>query len=288
MPYLLLGILGAGILAYAAAHVRKRPLVAALVALGASLGVSDLVVSGLLRLYTYRPFFFAEVRPDNGLGLTLADLIFVPFTYASLLTLLPRHRVAVSVAFVVLLSGIEILFLRLGIFIHHGWRLWYTPLLFGARFALAAWWLGIFERSGYTQGFRWLIVTSGTTYLWFLWVALSSAVAGLWNIYLGLLDPFRDAVLGHSLLHAPPAILGVMACAMIGGVRKATNVGVLVAAMALYLTGLEWLGLWRDRPPWSPIASALVVGGLALVVIYLDGWMAEAARPRIPAWKPPS
>lgn len=288
MPYILLAVMGVAIFAYALGHVPTRPLAAALVGMGASLGLSDIMASGLLRLYTFRPHFFAEMRRDNGLGVLLADFIFVPLAYASLVLLFPRYRVAMTIAFVALLTGLEALFLRLGFFGHDGWRIWYTPLLFIARCAISLWWLGIFEHQGYTRVFRWLVVVSTAIHLWVLWVAASSAVARLWNMRLGVLDPFRDAVLAHSLLHGPPFVIGLIACTMIGGVRKSTKVAVLVVVMALYLTGLEWLGLWHDRPPWSPLASAVVIGGLALALLYLDAWMAQPARPRIPAWKPPT
>jgi hypothetical protein len=132
------------------------------------------VVSGLPRMYTYRHQLFAELRPDNGLGVLLADFLFVPFACASLVTLLSRHRLLTTVAFVALLPGIEVVFVRQGIFLHHRWSLWHTSLLFEGQCGLAIWWLGICERRGYTPTFRWLVVVASTIYGWCLWAVTSA------------------------------------------------------------------------------------------------------------------
>ncbi|HWI63887.1 MAG TPA: hypothetical protein VNT75_18790 [Symbiobacteriaceae bacterium] len=275
MPYLLLTLTSTVLLLYTFTRPRIHTgLVAAAVSLGSSLALSDLLVSVVWKLYIFHPGLLPGGR-DLVLGAFLADFLFVPFLLASLAVLFPKHPVGVWFVALVVVEGVEILFLRAGLLTYDGWRLWYSAALFGARFALELWWIAHFRQVGYTPWYRYLLITTSLTYIWWVVYVVTCSLLSLWAMRLHLLpDPTSDKVLGMFLLSGLPLYVVGLALIWLRRAGSLLHLGVTGAAWAGYLYVLEGLGIWVGRPGWSPLYQA----ALAMCVIWasgrLDAWWA--------------
>jgi hypothetical protein len=259
--------------------------VVAAVGMGSSLGLSDCIISGLLHLYSFRPGLMADPTRDNVAGAILGDFLFVPITYGALMALFPRQRVAASAGLVLVMAVVELVFRRYGLFVHHYWSVWVTVILFAARFGLAVWWLGRLERVGYTPGFRLLLSTVSTTYIWWLWVTPVSGLFRVWEMRLHLLArPADDRLLSGFLLHGVVfAAAGVWFLLRRWG-EQGWHWWAFAAGWAAYLYILQGLGVYRYQAGWSPVYDAAVLTAVLWGCGRLDAWAGEAfgynSRPR--------
>lgn len=276
MAYLALCASALALLAYT---VRRTPaslpsLVPSALGMGSSLGLSDLIVCGLLRLYSYHPGLMGDAARENVAGAALADMLFVPITFGCLMVLFPRYRWVAAGGLILFQALTEAVFARYGLFVHHYWSVWISVLLFALRFGVAAWWLQHLERVGYTPGFRLLINGMAITYGWWLWAGLSSGLLRLWRMRLYLLaNPQADRLLAAFLLHGTPfAVAGLYLLVRRWGDRPWLRWG-FAAGGAIYLYGLRAAGIYVHRPGWSPVYDAAVLAALFWACRQFDRWL---------------
>ncbi len=249
--------------------------VASVMGMAMSLGVTDTLVAGLLRLYEFRPHLAPTVSQDNPVGFLLSDFAAVPLLYAAGATFFPRRRVLMSLGLALLLAGIERWFLHAGVFVHHAWSTWYSVVLFSLRFLVAAWWVPRLERVGYTKGFRAFLIAVSTSFAWFLWTIPVSSLLRLWTVRPGLLvgaDP--DRVLGMTLYHGLPFFAIAFLAVWLEWGRTVRGSLLTAGLLVAYLYWLGGSGLWRQAPGWSPLLEGAALTALVVAVSYLDRWFA--------------
>lgn len=235
---------------------------------GAAVGTADLIFKGLLHVYSFQPGLLEESL-DGYLGVILAELIFVAAAFASLAGFLVGN-----VALVGSLVALEYLFVMGGLFIHKGWELWMTLMVF----TIYAWgltrWLRSFERRGYDPTHRAILVVAIVTYAWHLWALLLHRLIRSLDLTLPpLLAIEPNQVLGSTLLHGVPAIvIGIAAV----GHRWAERPGWLFGLVGLFTTWLyllSWIGPLEQAAPWSIPAEGIMFGLVLAGSMAVDRWL---------------
>lgn len=287
MPYLFLAAAALAMLALAwwRAPVPLCPW--SFLTTGGAITLGDLVVTGILAMYQYRPGFLPHY-PDNYLGVLIAECLFVPAYYTFLSTFPGRYRYWVYGLGVVPVLLLEILFLWLGVYIHRTWTLWHTAVLFLLYSMVAAYGANSFERRRYSPRHRFVLIAATMYYIMNLWALLPFGVLRLVTIRLYMVESAElDLVLSALLLHAVPfTLIGIIGTWQRWSLRPWFLVGV-GTAFALWVAFLRFAGIWAGHAPWSPWLEGACVGLSYAALGWIDRWFAKHARPRIPPWVPP-
>lgn len=98
----------------------------------------DFVVLILFNGYEYKPHFIDSLWIDSTLGSIFSQGIAVPIASIVIAGFHLRWKAILTTT--ILFLGIEGLFLYLGIYEHHWWKVWYTGLLLPIGFYLAKFW----------------------------------------------------------------------------------------------------------------------------------------------------
>ena len=242
---------------------------------GALIDSGDLVAA-MLRLYSYHPGLLPNPVADARLGALLADALFVPVLTACTLAVFRRNRLQTSLLLALLFAVIEEYFVRRGIFIRLGWRLWYTPALFLGYCVILSWWSSSFEATGYTRFHRTVVLLS---MLQHLWAVTALALSGVLNLYTfrphWLRSPDLDNVLGGALLQLLPFLL--VACVFIW-YRWVDNPVLFAAAVLIWVGWTAFLqnsGVRQDAHAWGPVQAGMSMGVLLWVAGRVDAWLAD-------------
>ncbi|MGE5675490.1 MAG: hypothetical protein ACM3XM_16710 [Mycobacterium leprae] len=251
---------------------------------GAAISMADLFTNALLHLYVFRPGILPQPA-DNFVGVLIAECLFVPSLYGLLALLPPRRRLLASGGIVLLLIGIEQLFLRLQVYELHGWQTWHTAVAFGAFGMLMGAWANRFERLGYTGPRRLTLVAATVTYL-----------GNLWGVsILSTLQPFRLALhpilsAGHSfhvgsfVVHGIPFIVAGTAIIWF---RQNRTLWQQVLPFFGFWAWMGWLtqtGVRHLRFAAEPLGAAIVYTLLIYAAGRIDRWYESVtARPELPS-----
>jgi hypothetical protein len=266
MLYLLLAAIGASILA-SWLWRPPGPVPVALFGLTlASVGTANLVLYGVLRLYSYRTGLAPPPR-DDYLGEFLAEFIFVPALFSLVARVHGRWRYAAGLAAAGLLAGLQVLFARIGIFRENGFPAWLTLVLFGLYSLAAAWWSFRFSAAGYTVWHRLLILPTMADAAWHYWALTLQRLLGRGKYAVHLLAAEQpNQVLAGTLLHGLPFLLIGVPALWFGWCRRAPGA---VAAGACFGA---WIWL-TQRFGWYSGTNALWGGATAGFLLYGLGWL---------------
>jgi hypothetical protein len=256
---------------------------------GGAITLGDLVVTGILAMYQYRPGFLPHY-PDNYLGVLIAECLFVPAYYAFLSTFPGRCRYWVYGLGVVPVLLLEVLFLWLGVYVHRTWTLWHSVVLFLLYGLVAAYGANSFERRRYSPHHRFVLVAATMYYIMNLWALIPFGILRLVTIRLHLFESAElDLVISALLLHAAPFTLIGIIGTWYRLTRRLWFLLTTVAGFALWLTFLQAAGIWVGRPPWNPWLEGVCISLSYAGLGWIDHWFAAHARtrPRIPPWVPP-
>jgi membrane-associated HD superfamily phosphohydrolase len=247
---------------------------------GSALDTADLICFGLLRLYEYHPHLLSG-KQDVFLGEVLAEVLYVPMLY-SVVALLPHQvRFAGAASLGLILAGIEYLFIALGIFHHHGWAWWSTPVLFTLFSAVAAAWVNAFERAGYTRLHRFIVLLTATNLSWH---ALSLFYQRLlqrgWSELALLTNSESNQIVGTVLEYGIPYHL--ITLVLVWTVRKPSVAAAAAGALLFtaWLKGLDLAGVYHNGPV---LLDGIGLGAAVWGLSKLDQWFTRAAgrnRPR--------
>lgn len=275
LPYLLLGAAGVAMVVVTAIGWPSPVRVWIYVVTGGAISVGDLFVTGLFNLYEYKPGLLRG-RPDNYLGVLIAECLFVPAVF-SLLSAAPRRLRAWLFALTcVPMVGLELLFYRLQVYEHHGWRFTFTFVLFAVYGLLASFAVTRFEQRGYAFWQRLLLVGSSVYFAMNLWGLLPFGMLRLVTIHLWLLaNPEFDLTLSSLLLHAIPFTVIGLTGVWTGWIRRPLWAATTVAGLFLWLLLQRRLGIYHSRPPWHPLLGSALVVSTHLGLSQLDRWFAR-------------
>ncbi|HEY3368646.1 MAG TPA: hypothetical protein VGK74_26610 [Symbiobacteriaceae bacterium] len=274
LPYLVLAAAGVVIFAVAWRFAVPQVLIGLYLVAGAAVSVGDLIVHAVGNLYMYNPNLLPVQQADGPLGLVLGDYWFVPALCCSLAAVPVRHRSTAAVFITFVFLSIETGFRNTGYFWYSGWRLWYSALLFPLCLVGLLRWLRAFERQRAVGFHRVLLVISAVTYLLLVYDVLTGLVAGLWGFQPHILPwSFQDKLLGMLLFHNLPATVLALPALLLGWARRASFVPAMAGAVALWLYGMRWLGLYRHARSWSPAFDALALALIFYGIGRLDRWL---------------
>ncbi|HWI52073.1 MAG TPA: hypothetical protein VNT01_08015 [Symbiobacteriaceae bacterium] len=269
MAYLLLGACG---LLMAWPVWRSRRAVAGWIFLvtGGAISAGDLVVTGIFNWYEYRPGLLRG-RGDDYFGVLTAECLFVPALYGALSLTPKRWRPWLMLAAVPFVTALEVLFLHLDIYRHHGWQLLYTIVLFLAYTLVAIALIVAFERHGYSTWHRAMQVLLSLHYTMNLWGLLPFGMLRLISIRMGLSPhPELDLIFSSLLLHAIPFNAVGFWSIWTGRVRQSETALVLACGFTVWLFWLGSMGWWEARSFWYPSYGGILVVLTHLALSQLD------------------
>lgn len=145
MAYLLLAACGVGMALQVIVNCEQRARCFAFLAV-ATAGVvcADWIFFGWLSMYTYHPNLASTPQADNVLGELLGDVVFVP----GLAMVIVRYAPTAWGVFAAttLVTVLQVMFARFGLFSEIGWTPWYTAASFPFYFGGLIWyWRGLDE-----------------------------------------------------------------------------------------------------------------------------------------------
>lgn len=279
MVYVAMGLLGLASTGVILFHRRDAALLATFFVSGAALILADWVAHGCFLLYLNHPGLVQDVVIDSIIGKILSESLFVPSLCVLSVVAAPGWKgIALSTLVVTL---IEIVFLRVGLLSHHGWSVWYSlagfPIYFGA-----------------VHGFWFLAHRQGVRSRWVKLVA-RAGVAGLLSAYLAASLKITRAVTTHIQVLADPSgnqslgllityllLLTPMTYWVLTGDRKQRQARLAISPI-LWLM-LNWalvtIGFRTYNPPWNPLFDGIATGIVAYVACLIDEWMARWASER--------
>lgn len=139
MPFFILFVLHSCLLGFSFYKSKKKKTLFTL--LMSNIGFAYLLeyfVLNLFKAYSYRPKVMKTKFFDNVFGAILSQAIFVPFT-AVFLTVTKWGWKAILFS-AIYFSLVEKLFLKLGVFRHRWWKIYFTLFLMPLYFKLSDWW----------------------------------------------------------------------------------------------------------------------------------------------------
>lgn len=137
-PYLLLTIAAVSTMGYLMIRTRSLYPFVLFLAFGGMIYLFEYFILILFRAYRYMPGVLEDPVYDSLLGASVSNLLTIPSIAAALLVLMLRKRWILF--FALLLTGVEWLFLKRGIFEHYWWRLPYTTINIAFFLSLAMYW----------------------------------------------------------------------------------------------------------------------------------------------------
>ena len=275
MLYLLMTLTGfsAAALAYWQSD-RRRELAATFVAAAAVVILADYIAFGWFDLYHYHPHLLPDELADSALGEFLADILFVPSLTVVLEAWLPGGLALALGTFLV--TALEGLFVRVGIFHQTGWRLWLTAALFPVYF----YGIHLFWRRAHTNGIdtplargliRSFLVLEALAVLT-LYIRAQRLVHT--NIHL-LPTQQGNQAFGRFLTYIlPTGALGYWVLS--DRQMRLTRLAAVTLGVVVFNYTVSALHFQSFRPPWSEWIDALAQGA----AIYLAGLGQDFLYPR--------
>ncbi|MGE5675489.1 MAG: hypothetical protein ACM3XM_16705, partial [Mycobacterium leprae] len=248
---------------------------------GSTVSLADLFMNGVFRLYTYHPFLLPNPDKDNHLGVMIAEMLFVPASY-SLMAYLPRHlRFWYTLLITLLVTSLEVLFLRIRVYEHDGWRILYTVILFAVYGTVVSTWANRFDGQGYTRLNRAVQLATSLFFPAAVWgLGMDSIVEVVATRPGWLVNPDRDLILGGYLLEGIPVIVvGLVACIYRWN-RRPWQLVVMAGVLTVWFCFLRWWGVTVAHPRWNLALEALVWTLLIWGVGRLDRWFERETRNR--------
>lgn len=272
MPYLLLA--AAGFFPALAVVLRRRDpaLLATFFVATGLISLADWVVYGWFELYKYRTGLLGDSLADGTLGLFLGEYIFVPSLCVLGAAWLPGWKG--NLARTALLVALEWLFLRMGLYEHQGWNVWWTMVAFPVYFHVVETFRVGAVRHGLAEGLYRQWFRASLAFLEIALVTVFIRAANVIQFHLPILASHQgNQSLGrfftYALFSAP---LGYW---VVSG-EKQVRPGRLAAA-ALAIIGWNYAlvasGVQTYRAPWNPALDGLTQAGMLWVGCRIDDWV---------------
>lgn len=262
IPYLLLLIFSILIMVYLLVRTRSYYTIILLLSLSGMIYLFEYVILVLFDAYHYKPMVLSNPFVDSTIGALISNLFIVP-TIATTFVLLRLHKLW-SIVFALFFTGIEWLFLRLGVFEHNWWRLPYTTVSILILLGIA-WLLNKKAVQGNTV-IRYIIL-----FMFSFWLidnlTFNLLLAGVRHYVLGVFeDPARD----DSVLHVPYSLLkALLITSAIYWTRKIywlIGAVILILASTICLIRLNVLQLYVHE--WMYLLIYILCCLLCVIVIY--------------------
>ncbi|WP_338470600.1 hypothetical protein R4Z10_17715 [Niallia sp. XMNu-256] len=158
--------------------------------------IFEFVIKVLFNSYDYYPYIFNNKWYDSIFGAVVSQGIAVPTIAMCIVSF--RLNVLWVIGFCLLLMGIEMLFLRLDIYVHHWWKTIYTGTFTFIGFYLARWWDGLMLNR--KQWVDWVNIYLILVFISNTIVYLLKTVAKSHLFHIGVFqDPVRDSVFIEAL-----------------------------------------------------------------------------------------
>jgi len=143
VPYLTLIILAVSVLIGIIIHTKQFRTFFIYMSFAGMIYVFEIIIVVLLSAYEYKPHVTSIHYLDNMIGASVSNTFTVP-TVATLISLY-QLRFRWIAFFALLFGGIELLFIHLGVYVHHWWRTPYTVASLLFYFSLTKWWIRRFQ-----------------------------------------------------------------------------------------------------------------------------------------------
>ncbi|MBO9600167.1 MAG: hypothetical protein J7559_20395 [Cohnella sp.] len=203
VPYIALIVLSLAVLIGIFIRTRRFRTFVVYMTFAGMIYVFEIVVVVILDAYEYEPRFTSIKYVDNMIGAAVSNTFTIP-SIAALISLY-RLRFRWIALFAIGFGGVEALFMYLGVYVHHWWRVIYTIASLFFYFSLTKWWFGKF-----LAGSRPIRAVSSYVYTMALVLTfmLSLILFGLRRFELGLFsDNYRDDIFFSSLYGAAEALM---------------------------------------------------------------------------------
>jgi GNAT superfamily N-acetyltransferase len=282
LVYIIMAVAGLAGALHAFQHNRfKAALAAAFFTAGAAVLHADWAAFGWFSLYTYHPGLARDPVVDAVWGEALAEAIFVPCLSVVLLAYLPRWRG--QLLGTALVTALDVLFTRLGLYAHHGWQAWMTAVTFAIYFPLIE---AYFQaaREGGMQSAPVRAILRTALALWALATLTLALRAGrlvvtaihVMPTYLG------NQALGRYLTYVPVTLVFGYQI-MAGDPRKrAAGLTALLAVLTIGNYGLMRGGIQQFVRPWGPVTDAVAQTAAIAVAMRLEDWIVGLEHNRLP------
>ncbi|MBD3922536.1 hypothetical protein H8B09_27535 [Paenibacillus sp. PR3] len=245
VPYLILVFLSVVTMTYVFLRTRAYITLVWFLALSGLIFVFEFIVLVLFNSYTYYPELIDNPYLDSLFGALVSNFCAVPVVGITIVTF--RLRFIWFIVFALFFTGVEWLFIRLGIYEHHWWRLSYTFVFMTLFFWLSRFWANQTVRG--SKLFRYLSMLLFCVCLCNT-VSFLMLLAGSNDFYIGwFANPTRDNVVVSFLF-----ILGT---------------GIILTSTIYWTTALRWI-----------IAALAIVTAIQIVLyatgiirIYISLWL---------------
>jgi hypothetical protein len=253
---------------------RRDPIMVATFTLAAGLITSgDYIALGILNLYSYHTGLVGGDLPDSIMGVILAEWVFVPSMVVVVQSAWPGWVGVAVQTFMVTL--VEVLFVRLGLFEHHRWSMWYTIIGFTIYFGF----IDRFWQKAHQNGLAttWPMVA----HRWFLgifwWSVPMAPIGAIFHVMvsdLKLLPQYwPNQAVGHILtdgIWTGPVFFWVL---MGGRERRWTRWGAAAIWFALLDVAVQAIGVRHFRAPWSPFRESVTRSAALACACLIDAWV---------------
>lgn len=248
VPYLILMLLSAMTLTYVLFRTKAYITLVWFLALAGLIYLFEFVILVLFESYTYYPNIIENAYYDSMFGALVSNFCAVPVVGITIITL--RLRFLWFIGFALFFIGVEWLFLKLGIYEHHWWRLSYTFV-----FIIVFFWLSRFWANQTVQGsklFRYLSMVLFCVSLCNT-ISFLMLLAGTNDFYIGWFsNPTRDSVLVSFLFTVGTGLVLTSAIYLTTSIRSIIAALVMVTAIqiVLYVAGITriYISLWLFYP----------------------------------------
>jgi hypothetical protein len=291
MVYLLMAVLGLGpaIVTILRNRARAELISVYLVAWGL-VSIAEWLAHSMFTLYRYRTGLSVDPYYDTAWGIFLGEFIFLPALNVILVGYFrPWLAVAIGTA---LVTGMEMVFLALGLFIHTGWRLWHTivtfPLYFGA---VSLYWHWA-KKTGMKESRLRAVARYGA-----MWGGVTTMSLVVWATRVTTTDvrllPTADAngSMVRLFMHGIGIGLGFWALRPEAWPERWGRVALTIAAMIVVTDAFTGFGLLYFLRPFSGVMDAGAIGVITVLVGVVMDWVRGLAKgapaPRTKHWEPP-
>jgi hypothetical protein len=261
VPYLILVFLSAVTLIYIFLRTRAYITLVWFLSLSGMIYVFEFVILVLFDSYAYYPKLIDTPYLDNMFGALVSNFCAVPVTGITIITL--RLRFYWFIAFALFFTGVEWLFIRLGIYEHHWWRLSYTFV-----FITFFFWISRFWANKTVDGSKLVRYLSMVLFCVSMCDTISymMLLAGATNFHIGwFANPERDDIVVRFLFIVGTGIIVASTIYWTNALRWIIAAIAVVTAIqiVLYTTGIMriYISLWLFYP--------IFLGGHSLIALLL-------------------
>lgn len=142
VPYLTLIVLSLAVLIGMFIQTKRFRTFVVYITFAGMIYVFEIVIVVIFAAYEYKPQITSIRYLDNMIGASVSNTFTVP-TVATLISMY-QLRFRWIAFFAILFGGVEFLFMHLGVYAHHWWRIPYTVVSLFIYFSLTKWWIGKF------------------------------------------------------------------------------------------------------------------------------------------------